>query len=282
MKKTLNLYNCFHNGDIFYSRVLIQQLIKDFNINYYHNLSSPLLNDIDGLTEITPLLDSFNCEIDNFSNDEINTWIGCDYRKYINNNNNGCNFENYMGLVKKITDYYGISINYNDILPKIFFEELHNYQKIKSIIEGHVNNYRKIILISNGNVHSGQSNNVDLTPIIHNLSIKNPNCLFLITQEIDTNQPNVISTFSITQTRPDLNQIGFISTYCNIIVGRSSGPHCFTHLHDNLLDETKTFISFSYNKFEGEWYSKYKCKQIWSNDFNIENIENVINSEINI
>jgi len=281
MKKTLNLYNHFHNGDIFYSRIIIQLLINDYNINYYHNLSTPLLNDIDGLTEISTIPLEFNQEIDNLDNNQINTWVGCYGHKYLKYYNTGCSFENYMGLVNKISNHYGIIIDDNNILPKIFFDKLPNYQKIKTIMEDYVKKYKKIILISNGDVHSGQSQNIDLSSVIYDLSQKNPYCLFLVTQEINMTNPNIVPTSSITQIRPDLNQIGFISTYCDIIVGRASGPFCFAHSSNNLLDETKTFISFSLNKFEGEWYSQSTAKQIWSNDFNPQNIINIINTEIN-
>jgi len=45
--KIINLFNNAHNGDIFYSRMVINELIKNgFNVNYFHNNLQNLVNDI--------------------------------------------------------------------------------------------------------------------------------------------------------------------------------------------------------------------------------------------
>jgi hypothetical protein len=67
-----------------------------------------------------------------------------------------------------------------------------------------------------------------------------------------------------------------------VIVGRSSGPHCFTHIKENLLDEKKVYISFTNNKNEGIWYNESIAKQVWTNNYDLNNIYNTINNEIAI
>ena len=103
----------------------------------------------------------------------------------------------------------------------------------------------------------------------------------MVTQDILTNSTNIINTSSITKIQPDLLQISLISSFCDIIVGRASGPYCFTHTKENLLNPNKTYISFSNNVNEGVWYKNTKATQKWSPDFNIENMYSLINNELN-
>ena len=141
--------------------------------------------------------------------------------------------------------------------------------------------YTKIVLICNGNVNSGQSLNVDLTNTIHMLSNSNPNILFLVTQNIQNDNTNIVNTSELTNTTPDLLQISLISTFCDVIVGRASGPYCFTHTKDNLLDSSKTYVSFSFNQNEGIWYKKSKAKQYWDSNLDLNHIFTTINNIIN-
>jgi hypothetical protein len=113
------------------------------------------------------------------------------------------------------------------------------------------------------------------------LANNNPSSLFLTTTPINHNHPNIIDTSLLTNTNPDLLQISLISTFCDIIVGRASGPYCYTHTKENLLNPNKTYISFSNNPNEGVWYKNSKAKQIWRPDFNLNNIFITINNEIN-
>ena len=52
MKNNITLYNHFHNGDIFYSRILVNILKNHYSITYYHNLKSPLFEDLPEVNEI--------------------------------------------------------------------------------------------------------------------------------------------------------------------------------------------------------------------------------------
>jgi hypothetical protein len=283
MKETINVYNHFHNGDIFYSRMLINGLIKKFDINFYHNLTAPLLSDIDGLTEIVGIPPNFNIHTNDLQNKNVNAWMGQQNMIFVNTSIPGCSFENYFEIVKLILNNYEIDIELDEefYLPTINKEKIFGNENITTFMENLKLNYNKIILLSNGNVNSGQSVNVDLTNLITRLSDKHPDKVFLVTQDILTNNTNIINTSSITKVQPDLLQISLISSFCDIIVGRASGPYCFTHTKENLLDPNKTYISFSNNVNEGVWYKNTKATQKWSPDFNIENMYSLINNELN-
>jgi hypothetical protein len=143
--------------------------------------------------------------------------------------------------------------------------------------------YDLIILVCDGNVNSGQSHNFSFTPIVENLSENNPNCLFLSTNQLYHNKSNIISTHpQITELLPDLLQISLISTYCDIIVGRASGPYCFSQTKENFNDDKKTFISFSNTESEGIFYYEGKNKNLWSNNFDYNNVTTTIQNEINL
>ena len=75
-------------------------------------------------------------------------------------------------------------------------------------------------------------------------------------------------------------EISYISTFCDVIIGRASGPHCFTHTKENLLNTKKTFISICNNKNEGIWFDESEAKQVWTNNYDFDNVFNIINYEI--
>jgi hypothetical protein len=47
----LTLYNNYHNGDVFYSRVIVRQLLKRYNIKFHHNNAKNLFEDLLNVTE---------------------------------------------------------------------------------------------------------------------------------------------------------------------------------------------------------------------------------------
>lgn len=276
MKKIL-LYNEFHNGDLFYSRIFLKMLPPDFKIKYFHNCKNGLFCDL-------PNVEEFNL---NFLNEykqkenlqPINTWIGQDNYKFLTSVNHGCSFENHLFLAKYLAQKINIFTNddCNEYLPSINYTCIPNYNEISNIIKTLKRDFSHIILISNGDVQSGQSQNFDFSNIIQKLSLQHPKKLFLITNNIDKKNKNVIYTSDITNTTPDLLQIGYISSYCDNIIGRASGPFCFSHTKENLLDSKKIFISFCNNKNEGIFYQKQKSKFAWHNNYSSENIIEIVN-----
>jgi len=282
MKDNIILYNHFHNGDIFFSRPIINLLKNHFNIDFYHNQNTPLfldipeINEFKGIPQNLKYTDHF---IKTIENGMINTWIG--QPGYINRINSGCSFENHMELTKEICDYFNIKItNYDDCLPEVNFENLPNFKLIEKIMLDYKQKFKKIVLISNGDVNSGQSPNFDFFPIIKNLSILNSDVLFIITKPVNEINKNIVNVEKITNTYPDLLYISQISTYCDIIVGRASGPYCFTQLKNNLLDSNKTYISFNNNIDEARFYSNLKSKFVWSDNYEQENIIKTITNNL--
>lgn len=281
MVETIELYNHFHNGDIFYSRMLTQSLSEHFKIIYYHNQSKLLFKDVENIKEVFEV-PNYMSKYESMNDKKIiNTWIGQNGSKYLLGNELGCCFSNYIKLVNDVLTSFNIEIKNNvEYLPTIKFENLKNYDSILKEIEILKKIFKKIILVSNGKVNSGQSQNFDMSNILIKLSNFNKDCLFLVTENFENNYENIINVSSLTKLNDDLLEIGFISKYCDVIIGRASGPYCFTHTKENLLNTKKTFISICNNNNEGIWFSESKAKQVWTNNYDFENIFNIINYEI--
>lgn len=286
MKNNITLYNHFHNGDIFYSRILVNILKGHFNITYYHNLQSPLFEDLPEVNEIVGVPSNYNIHNTNLENNIVNTWIGQKQMTYVTHQPiPGCSFTNHLKLVKDICNFYNIELDsdFNNYLPSVINENLKSYNNIVEKIKELKLKYKLIILVCDGNVNSGQSHNFSFIPIVEHLSENNPNCLFLSTNQLYHNKSNIISTYpQITESLPDLLQTSLISTYCDIIVGRASGPFCFTHTKENFNDNKKTFISFSFNESEGMFFYDGKNKNLWSNNLDYYNVTTIIQNEINL
>jgi hypothetical protein len=285
MKETIDLYNYWHNGDLFYSRILISMLSEKYDINFYHKSRPSLFYDLP-INEIASIPDSFGSETTDIQNKKINTWIGqrgnhdsC--LQYLRKTNVGCTFENHHFLCKEICDQLGVETGSRELyLPYIEKDNIINKSEIDRDIKRIKERFGKIVLISNGDVLSGQSPNFDFYPVIRTLAESNKNTAFLITENRGELPENAFDISSITRTSPDLLEIAYISIYCDIIVGRASGPYCFAQHRDNLLDSEKTFIAFTNNEQEAKFYQEMKARFVWSDNYSHSNVFGIINHEI--
>jgi hypothetical protein len=211
----------------------------------------------------------------------LNTWIGCDHLTFLGAHGWGCFFENYFELCKYVANHFSIDIpDYYELLPSIDYDELPNIENVKENFSYLSDGYDKKIFIATGPVESLQSSNFDFTNIINILSEEYPNFLFLTTTKIDTNNKNVLFTENITNEKTDLLYLSYISTECDIIVGRTSGPYCYAQVKQNLMNPNKIFISFSNNHQEARYFPHQESKVIWSNQYDDENVINTIKQNL--
>jgi hypothetical protein len=278
MKETIHLYNHFHYGDIFLSRMLIKGLSEKFNIKFYHKLNIGLFDDLDFVEEIGNIPIEFSIHKTNLEKKFINTWIGQNNMSYITNTSvKGCNFDNYFSMIQDILNYYDIPIREKEYyLPTIHYNKLKDFETIRNNFLNIKNKFDKCVLISNGKVLSSQSLNFDFTSIIHKLSETYPNYLFLITEDILVKKNNVKYTYEFTNRIPDLLYISYFSTQSEICIGRSSGPYTFSLNYENFMNDQKKFISFNNNNSEGFFYNNYKFNFVWSNNYNLDHIYDTI------
>lgn len=274
MKKTINIFNHYHYGDVFYSRSLVQFLSDFFEVNYYHNLKNGLFKDLPNVTEFIGIPNIVTEKLlitDSF----VNSWIGAYNVKH------NCSFYSYLEIIEKVGKHFNLQIvNSLNFLPKVNYKNLDLYESITLEMLEYKKKFDKIILISTGDVLSGQSHNFNFSEVINKISKEYENILIITTTKILEKRDNVIDTNAITKINPDLLEISLISSFCDIIIGRASGPYCFSQTFENMTDKNKIFISFSNNEEEGVFYRECESKKVWSNDYSLENVYNIIKKEI--
>lgn len=296
-------YNAWHNGDLHVSRSFVRYIMKHIkadSYNYYHPNLNKILQDIDGLNQI-PFKKS-NIDLNDGrgyfkkGNDYyINTWYGSYDFKYLFGEDMTI-FCLYNIFKKTLKELFKFNI---DPDPVKFFAKI-DYSKfdVKDIDDFILKDNRKKVLICNNTVESFQSNNFDFNPIIRDLADKQPNILFVITNIMNNvilEKDNIIYCNTILPKIYDnnLNEISYISRFCDIIVGRYSGPQSFAGTYDNYLDPTKTFISFvtlgkpnRYGYGDCSFGSSLllpqekRAKFVYSGNFKSKSIINIIEGEL--
>lgn len=269
-------YNNFHNGDIHYSREFVKDIMKKLPENEYyysHRNHNNLLKDIKNIRHINVPLD--NSSQIQFKDNMIliNTWIGQCSAKYLTQD---CSLYSNYNMYQDIYKLLGIEIeNIEFYIPSIDF---------CFVEKNGIDNFSfksKKVLICNGTIYSDQCPPFSFDYCINILSDKFSDIDFILTSESTIKKDNVHYTSNIIKINGnDLNEIAYLSTQCNVIVGRASGPHAFTHIKENFNNPDKIFISFTYKKNEGMWYDNNICQQIWSDDFSGQNIIKVIENKI--
>lgn len=285
--KKLVFYNPCQNGDVHVSRTYIQDFInksKDFDIYYAYKQritkSDFILHDILRLKKeiiddekIYDWRDSTIFEQDNVV--YVNTWYGQKAGEYFRRVNlSNCSFHVLYEIFKDVYKHFGLNLeDFYYYLPKVNYENV----TVDDSLFDEIKKFRKTVLICSNDVVSGQAPNFSFDVTSRNLAINFPDVLFLSTEDTTRNYDNLINIKKL-----NLNQISYISSFSDVIVGRSSGPYTFSITHDNILDEKKIFVCFTHDKLiaTGLRDGEYKCKLVWSNDFTEDNIYQKIAAHI--
>jgi len=257
-------YSNVHLGDLHLSRQYVKWFIDNIpNVNFYytHNQHPDALCDLN-LTFIHNNLyhnlpqygDIINLSIDNIPYIAFNTWIGAGGLAI------GCNFESsYVNFTKYLN--YLINNNYCKntklmrLVPKIDFSS--------SCIKKDTTDYwfkhapKKLsVLIANNKVMSNQSYNTNMNVYISNIAINFTNINFYLTNQEEPliSLPNVFYIEQIINNPSKfyLNDIAYFSTFCDIIVGKGSGPFSFCEIEENI---NKTWISFTFEHLKSDAFN---------------------------
>lgn len=266
-------YNHYHNGDLFYTKPFIKDIIDQlgdkYNYGYAHFNGEWVLRDLQipqGAFQHDTISDQATCFMTPTGTFLVNTWIGT-YFKIIPNG--VCSWIYYHKIFTEIIKNLNNALK-TDILIKPLTEYYpyidYSFYECSNVDDFVKTEKRKKILFSNGPGHSNQLNayNGNMSDIILPLAKNNPDKMFIITYPFDHDQPNVISTGQINRlNRKDLNEIGYLSRFCDAVIGRDSGPFCFTHTKENMMNPNKKFISFGGDPkitcFFDEAYHHLKC-----------------------
>jgi hypothetical protein len=200
-------------------------------------------------------------------------------------------------IYDQIEKYLGVTLTLSsqleDQVPMI---DYHFYNL--SDIDYFVNSREKSrVLISNGPAMSGQSFADDMHDMIDLFAQKYPKIDFICTKKFTTSYDNIFFTDNIiktatsesssgvywnpSQTRCDLLEISYLSTHCDLIVGKNSGPFVYCLTKQNLQDNTKTFVSFNNVEIDNLTYDlNINCSYIHSNNYDKNHIMQLLDSQL--
>jgi len=276
-------YNTYHSGDIHVSREFIKDIKSklDIPMEYHHNNSNRLLLDVNVAYHPTGY---HNYHYSNYQilgeTDDIlyvNTWYNPNFTGY---QTYGCTlkalYENFkivynrLGIPLETLDFYIPSINFKDYLV----------HPIEQIIKP---DPRKKIFISNGPCGSGQSHNFDFDYVINLLTTEFPQHLFIVGSQTNINKPNMIRSWEfiniIDTLGCDLNETSYLTTFCDVIVGRCSGPFTYALIKDNLIsDKKQNWVGFCNidPKFGIDEFIHPNKTFDWSNTSNADDAHNIL------
>jgi hypothetical protein len=275
-------YNPCRNGDIHVSRGYILDIINKLPEHNFFYAQHPfyatkdfLLKDIPNLklySGVYNFHDNSSITIDK-DNIYINTWYGQDNFKYFElSKSEDCSFYILHEIFRNVYKYFNLELDtFDKYLPKINFDNL-ELDIIDSFLEK-INGFDKKILVCTNPVHSSQSQNFDFNPIINIIASEYPNYAFIITADIQTSK-NIFKMKDVIDVNCDLNEISYLSKFCDVIIGRSSGAYTFSLIDENINNINKKFVCFAKTKTlsvalrDGD----YKSQVIWSDDYSGSNI----------
>jgi len=257
-------FNFWHNGDLHVSRGIVCKIIEKVKQQdpmttfvYSHKCDPTLLHDIPNLEYDPEPIKLLRNEHDNLLRVKdsvyINTWYGQQYQKYVRmyETNFDCLYTALDDSCKQLWNFSlsDISDDLRDFFPKIDYSK-YCIEGAQQWIAGHS---EQKILIENGPALSNQSNNFAIEPIIVELAQKYPEKTFILTAPATiANKPsNIVFSSEIIKKniKSDLNEVSYLSSHCDVIIGRASGVFSFTLTQDNLFKRNIKYICFCYPRF---------------------------------
>lgn len=292
-------FNHFHRGDLHTHKEFIRQIkneCPDFTYEYYHNNPEKLTNELHIMSMGAPL-ESLDMKSPFYQDEDtlyINTWVGCFWDIFCQHG--GINmhtlYDQWEIIYETINDQFGTTLKLREskesYMPKIDFSLL-NTESIDYYVRENADAFK--VLVCNNVPSSNQSFSSDMEEFINPLAEKYPGAHFILTNKINATSPNIIYTSDLIDIEDpcDLLEISYLSSHCNVIVGKNSGPYVFCETYDNYMDENKTFISYNtkhqdYDDVKEtmsnglELKCKYKAIPILSNSLTPKDRENVMAS----
>jgi hypothetical protein len=233
------------------------QLVTNYPISYFHQI------------------------LQNNSNLYINTWVGQQNwitKKGINRNRDMryCSLYSHYELYEDIFNTLNIPIEPIEYyIPEIDFnyvekENINNFFSQK--------NYKLKVLIVNDEPRTIRIQ-MDMVGIANILSIKFPNVLFILTKKSYIVRDNIAYCNEIIKLDCDLNEISYLSKFCNMIVGRPSGPYTFCMVKDNFVKD-KTLVTISNNIYD-EFYFESEAELKLLTDHSSEALLHMLENKLN-
>ena len=289
------LFNHWHNGDLYLSRGIIKDLMSRLPEKTFvatHRGAADLLGDIDGLGFDRTLLVALHEQtmsqpylVDEPSRTVfVNTWIGQQGEDKVHGPGRGGSTIQLLReiLAPGIREAFGLELgSLEDYLPEPRWERFSIGGVDEFVRQDQWKQWQKKVLICNGTIRSDQSAHFDFSPMIDRLAAAFHDVLFIPTNATGIQRGNVIhSPQIIRKAGNDLNENGYLSTFCDVIVGRSSGAYTFC-LNRTNVQSARTFVAFTLRQaetalgFDDPIFSP-TCRFVWSDDFREEAIYEVM------
>lgn len=308
MYNKIVFFNHFHRGDLFTHKEFVRQIKRELTnveLEYWHYNHPKVNMDLGIPLTGVPNIPQNQIFFSSGNTLYVNTWIGV--HSDIFNDCGGVNLQSLTRSWKLIFDTLNREFGTNlqigaleDYLPRVDYS-VFNVEPIDSFLSNRIDFvwglWRKRVLICNGIPMSNQSFPSSLDEEIAEFATKYPDIDFICTKKINASAPNIYFTDDITGDREeysyrapwndrpvnncDLNEISYLSTKCDLIIGKNSGPFVFCETYDNLMDPKKKIISFSRGERESMSNGiQKKCQYHLVTDHSIENVKRVIEQEL--
>jgi len=281
--KKICFFNHYHNGDLFHSKSFIKEIVENIDAEFYyaHSNNPVVVSDLNLIHSQILNVSPYQKYVDSEDTLYINTWIGShfDSSKAFNGE---CTLRFSYQMFGEIYNYLNSIFGSNLSLREIeSYYPFVDYSKFNcSNIDSFLDQYPQTkILFSNGPCLSGQSSyNGDMSNLIEKCAIENPEKIFIATKNFDTSLENIKFTNDIIQLNGcDLNEISYMSKFCKLIVGRNSGPFCFSTTGENIMNPEKVFYAFGERETDCFYYNmNIECEFIFENISNLNEVETAI------
>lgn len=257
MIRNICFYNHWHNGDVFAGKAFVQMLqatlpayhymyalagdphiIADLNCDCGHvnQLPAEITDSIQGAVVQDTLF--------------INTWIGVYMHQVALPGEHHGNYPNLYRMWCHIYESIGPILQIGLRMPDSVWCAVskthwsaYNCVPADQFVACHEHN--KKLLFCNGAVRSGQSVWSDMSEVTQELARTHTDWQIICTQKFDTDLANIHFTQNIFQQACDINEIAYLSTKCDFIWGKNSGPYMFCHVQDNVFNPDQMFFSCS-------------------------------------
>jgi hypothetical protein len=274
-RKKVMFYSDWHYGDVHMSRPYVVDLMEalgDCDFYYQHCNNPKLLADIRNLTYTRAKI---------AADVVIDTWIGQSHYRGMAVADfstkegvfRGCNFPHYHEVMREVyqrldlleflkpVEYYLPSIDYSRF-------DIANIDRYFAGATG------RHVLVCNNAIMSGQAAEVRFGELVPALAAAFPGVTFLISNNNGdlSPLPNVRYCTEIIdnpETVCDLNEISYISTFCELIVGRSSGPYSFSVTKENM--QRSEFLCVC-NDRRDTWYLETSTNISWTDNPSTEHL----------
>jgi hypothetical protein len=297
-------YNPCNNGDIHVSRELVKYTMKvarkqcsDTRFYYYHKNPARLTVDIEGLEHRPlsemPQIASAN-ELRSFKYKDtifLNTWYAASpvFKSMY------CTLNTLHELFRSnLKEWFAhdIGSDADRFLPtyekRLFALDLETH-KVDEVVSqwysGCAQHRGTRVLLCNGQPMSGQTNMPPghFEEAMQAVIDAHPSALFIVTNP-EVHQfsgDNVIFSSDITDVEGcDLPEIAYLSIFCDVIVGRGSGPYSFSLTRENLTNPLKTFVCFTDDERVANWVymsNLVAAKIVWSDNYDVDNMRAIVN-----